>query len=285
MTTTIQPDTKLNYTDALSGRFMARAAQDNNAFMVGVLRFPSDFIPVESALYLLSTYANTVSVSNAPVGDVLADDLQGNGVTNTLTDKCWAGTKLPATMTVRFIKAFPDENAWTVYGAANQDILPGHGLDKTTGIWCDITKGRWRVIDAPAVTTGLTASLILRNLFVWPNRYGVLHNLPDIESAWRSAYHEHSLLLSCYGKKRLTKTEVQEIVATNSRIAKVYSGIDEQFCAYLAALEALGGINDGVLEPMTQIEQEHREALTMQALRQTDPSMTLDDGNESSMQL
>lgn len=240
-----------------SGRLAVRSFSSGASAVVGVLHLPQQFVPQEGASYLMWLSENGIALEPHKVGEPLPDMYACSGINATLTGNFWHKTNQPGTLTVRFTAAFPEENGWTVYGAANQPLFGPERFSTTGHVWCDVKGGRVDQIDAPIRDTGMTAGQLVRDYVVWPNRQGVLHTLPDIESGWRQAYVDHAMLQARFGAGEITRSEMTDLVRADPKLFEIRSlSVDEHYCKYLARLREAGGIE--IARPLTAEENQEK---------------------------
>lgn len=250
-----------------SGRLAVRNFSSGASAVVGILHLPPEFIPEEGASYLMYLSDRGVALEPDQVGKPLPAEYAGNSINNTLVGNFWHKTSVPGTLTVRFTSAFPDENGWTVYGAANQVLFPAERYSSTGHVWCNVRAGNVSQIEAPACDTGITAGQLVRDNVVWPNRAGVLYSLPDIDSAWRQPFLDYALVQARYGAGEISRDEMTSLVRADPKLFQVRSGMpDEQYCKYLALLREAGGIE--LMRPLTAEESQEKSFRAASLVRQ-----------------
>jgi hypothetical protein len=170
-----------------SGRFLIRRYDATCAHVIGVLHFDEEFAPVEGACYVAVLASRTAAILPDPVDSEIPHALRGQGVDAMLRGPCWHRTKLKGTLTVRFLRACSESNAWVVFGVANQPLLPAKLYTPDGLSWNDVLDGDCRVIASPApgAEYGATCEQILADLAVWPDREGRALTLPVVESNLR----------------------------------------------------------------------------------------------------
>lgn len=245
------------------GRLCRRALKEGSA-LVGVLHLPREFTPVEGAAYVLVESDQGLRLDTTPVSPGLAAELQSYGVGDLLCQPIWNKTTSPRALVVRFIEAFPKDNAWTVYGASTHTMpesAPAHA-------WFDIqSDGDLKDIPAPFAAAGSGIGQLLTSHPVWPDRQGALYTLPQIQSTWRPHFLDYHRLLVSAARDPEVESNLEATVRQNPVFREISIGrIERDFCAFLASLDDRGMV---VLDaPHSAAEYAHRNEVSREVMRQ-----------------
>lgn len=257
-----------------AGRIVIRKLADANSALTGILHLPASFVPTEGAAYLATMFDGELRVYDDPMDSGINEDLEGYGIQAVLMSRTWRATSTPNSTVVRFIGAFPETNSWTFFGATVQPLADPELYDKSGHAWFDVEEGRMRPLALDVQAQGRQVAQLLTNLPIWPDRNGVLHTLPAIETSYRQAYYEHSMLMARYGAGEIDRDALNALVRADPKIFKIRTSyIDEDFCAYLAHLRDAGGIL--VDAPVAAHEIQARNERSRMAIRAaTDPDVS-----------
>lgn len=219
-----------------SGRLCYRSLPDGDV-VVGILRMPPEFVPLEGVMYILMTTPAGLAIIPKALDGGIGKHMESLGAGDLLREPIWAKTLSSEARPVRFLQAFPEENAWTVFGPSHH-VPP---LGTPSHRWVDIHDGVATPIDPPIDATGFALSQILTMAPVWPNATGVLHTLPQLPVAWREHYHRYSKLLAASARDPALSEALEETVAADPYFCQFTLGsIDRGYCLYLARLEDRG---------------------------------------------
>lgn len=228
---------------ARSGLLVIREMSRNASALVGIVHLSPAIAPVEGALYLVTLRQGQFEVASGPLGEGGLEPEQEGDVTAALLSRCWRGTSVPDTLTVRFLSAFPDSNGWVLYGASQQPLVELAPRDASGHAWLGIESGATSALGPVANGAGLSTAQLLSTLPVWPDAAGVPHVLPTMSQELRADYHEYSKLLARHGAGDITRAELESAVKTDPLLYRVHGfSVDFSYCQYLAQLSDAGGL-------------------------------------------
>lgn len=244
-----------------AGRLLIRALANAQSALVGILHLPAEMSVVEGAAYLLLLGEKRASILAVPLDAGLPDELEGQGIDAALRAPIWFGTSLQGAVCVRFTAAFPDANAWTVYGAANLPISLASETDASGHAWADINGGLTTSIPAPADAYGETPAQMLTGHAVWPAPDGALHTLSQHNQSWRQHYYRMSQLMARCGAGDINQAELQAQLRADPHLNRIrtWGNHEPAYLRYLAALDAAGGLAPDA--PRTAAQHEDHWAL------------------------
>lgn len=249
----------------LSGRLIVRQTGAEEQLLIGVVHLPQEFDVKEGALYLLMLCGGNIEVVDQRIDEGLPEEIAGFGVSSYLTSACWRGTSVPATLTVRFIKAFA-QSGWVMFGPSRKPIVPPERFHRGHA-WMDVSNGQTKPIEALFDAAGEGVSSFLSGHAVWPDANGVLHTAPTMESNWRPVYVRYWQLIARLGAGEITQGQFAEEVRCDAKLFHIRSlSIDMSYASYLAKLRELGAIEDE--RARTTEELTDREALSARIIRE-----------------
>ena len=247
-----------------AGRFLVRYPVEGAA-IVGIAFFPQSFRIVEGAAYLMSLRDGHMGVYDQPLDDGIPAEHVAAGASNLLTSHVWYRTGHTLMTTVRFLEAFPEENGWVVVSASDV-ALPLGQQDEAGHAWFDLGgAGELHQVAAPAEARGAAMGQMLTQFPVWPGPGGHCYSLPQIESTWRADFLRNAKLCAQVGRGELDIPGYRAQVRSDKRLLWLVAfDPDREYCRYLAALEAAGGLElDG---PRTAQAHEDRERMSQRVL-------------------
>lgn len=259
----------------LSGRLIARQLAGGQEVLVGLLHLPPAFTPREGALYLALINEHGIGLVPDVIDADFPDEMQGAGMTGALRATCWRQTAVAGALTVRFVEAFPESNGWCIYGPSERALLP-EGCYHRGHAFLEVQHGALATLTPPEGLHGITPAQMLDMLPLWPDASGVMHIVPTMEARWRPAYFAHSLLQAQYGAGEITAEQLKQAVEDDPRLRQiVYGRPDLEYCRYLAARRAAGGLQPQ--RPMTAQQQAEHEAVATQLTRQFVAQQRMDE--------
>jgi len=257
----------------VSGRLCRRSLSQGQA-LVGVLTLPADFTVEPGRSYLLVDTGTSFRLAELPFEDPLSDENIHYGIDGLLRSTVWRGVTAPEAMTVKFLDAFPQDNTWVVFGASNVPLPK----DAPSHAWWDIgPKGQRTPIEAPVDAVGQTMGQLLSFYPLWPDARGELYALPKLYPATRELYQRfHELLVASTKDPDLDAT-LEASIARQPEFHILSMGrVDRDFCRYLAALDAIGGMT--LDRPRNADELRAYEALHDQAMAKYQEKDEAEDG-------
>jgi len=230
------------------------------AAWVGVLHLPADFVPVENVAYAMVLDDNDLRV--VPVALDQGLDVHerfsrtSHGIADVVTQPVWPKPADPRAVTVRFLTAFPEANAWSVYGVSQFPVKN----DGPSHLWLAITAGRLEEIDAPMDATGMGLGQILTTHPIWPGPDGQGYTLSQTPQTWRKAWHDYHLLLADAADDETKFNALPATLASTPRVRDLVMGRPERaFCRYLARLREADELTEDV--PQNAEVRARREAI------------------------
>lgn len=243
------------------GRLCRRALREGSA-LVGILHLPEGWSPEEGVCYALSLDSTGVAVDPTAVSPAFNPSRECMGVGNLLERPIWNKTTDPRVLPVRFIQAFPEDNAWTVYGASHHPLPENH----PTHAWMEVLpRGKLKALPAPFDAAGSGIGQMLSSHPVWPNRRGDLFTLPQTQTPWRAHFlNYHRLLVQAACDPEVSRT-LETTISKSPIFREINIGrVEREFCSYLAELDARGLLT---LEcPQSAAEFARREQVTAEIL-------------------
>lgn len=244
------------------GRLCRRATTSGSA-LVGIFHLPRQFVPLEGASYALEITNSGLQLDPTALSGPLEESLQSFGVGDLLARPIWNRSQDPSVQAVRFIEAFPQDNAWTVYGPSHHQL----GDDAPVHAWFDIdTYGAPTAIPPPFDAAGSGIGQLLSSHPVWPDRQGVLHTLPQIQSSWRPHFLAYHQLLADSVLDADLNDNLEHAIAQSPIFRELSIGrVDRMYCQYLATLKANGLLT--IDAPQTAHQFTQRAELVAKAFR------------------
>lgn len=255
--------TDANHAIPTTGRLLLRELSDGAA-LVGVLFFPREFQIIEGAAYPAVFSNGTLAVLTKALDAGLPQQAVAAGVPGMLQARIWPRTIPPDVVVVRFLKAFPEDNGWTLVAAIEPHAVPKLATDYAGHGWYEVREGALDPIPAPISAIGMSMGQLLNQFAVWPDVAGVPHSVPAIESTVREDMLRKSRLLAEVGRgERTWKSYSQVVRAELQHVATTL--YDPDYARHLAELEALDGLH--LDAPMTLEALLQRHAKTREAIR------------------
>lgn len=255
--------TDANLAIPTTGRLLLRKLSDG-AVLVGVLFFPREFQIIEGAAYPAVVSNGTLTVMTTPQDGGLPEQAVAAGVTGMLDACIWPRTTHPEVVAVRFLKAFPEDNGWTLVAAIEPHAVPKLATDPAGHGWYEVREGALEAISAPICAKGMGMGQVLSQFALWPDVAGVPHSVPAIESTVREDMLRNSRLLAEVGRGERTRESYTQVArAELSHVATPF--FDPDYARHLAELEALDGLH--LAAPMTLEVLLQRHAKTREAIR------------------
>lgn len=219
------------------GRVCRRATTGGSA-LVGILHLPQQFIPLEGASYALEFTPSGLRLDPTALSGPLDERMQSFGIGDLLARPIWNRSQDPNVQAVRFIEAFPQDNAWTVYGPSHHQL----GADAPVHAWFDIdTCGTPTSIAPPFEAAGSGIGQMLSSHPAWPDRQGVLYTLPQIQSSWRPNFLAYHQFLADSVSDPDLNAKLEQVIAQSPIFRELNMGrVDRAYCQYLATLKANG---------------------------------------------
>ena len=197
--------------------------------LVGLLHFDPSVEIEEEAAYVAVLDAGRVYISRQKVDGPLDRD-HAWSVGDVLTQEVWRQTTDARALVVRFIKAFPDDNGWTVFGPSLHPMPTPNDHH-----WWDVgSGGRLTVSDGPD-TAGFAIGQVLNSLPLWRNRDGVEHVLHTGPSWTGPLYDRAHRLMALSETSDALRNNLKDLLRSDPQLKKIYANTDRMFCQSLNA--------------------------------------------------
>jgi len=231
--------------EAIAGRIMFRQTGDNATILVGVLTLPAHVHIIEGALYLMVLWGNRVAIAHQALDDGVPARKGAYGIDGLLHEPLWRSTSAPGTLCVRFIKAFPEDNVWSVFGPSKTPLLPSAAFQRGHA-WCDIVDGAMVPIDAPIDATGKGISSPLTSYAIWPGPAGNFYCMPQAFAEHRPAFLRHRKLLASLGRGEMEQAQYVSAVRADKGLRDIapYGTPESEYLQFLVTLDAEGGLTE-----------------------------------------
>lgn len=251
-------------TAPLSGRLLIRQLGCQGACIVGVLNFAQDVQIQEGAMYLLSVRNGHVMAHMHALDEGIDTNYIFAGVGDLLRCPIWRGTSTEGVVAVRFFKAFPNTNGWSVFGAGQHEFPLQ--ADDAGHAWIDVDGGQYLAIDDPAPARGEAIGSMLSSFAVWPNAAGKLYSLPSLHSQVRPHFERNSALLASLGRGEISADEYIQTVRNDSDLRETapYGNPDMEYARFVARMHARGMA--GATEPQPAEQFARRAAVAKECI-------------------
>lgn len=218
----------INFVPTQTGRLFMRHLKEGRA-LVGCLSFDPSVAIEEEKAYLLMMKDGSVFLSDKPVDSQEYSKDYVKSVDDLIKCPIWQKTTSKDALIVRFFKALPEENMWTVFGPSNFV-----SENNKTGEWWDVAHGRLREVAPPVIDYGMTLGQVLNQNAIWPSPSGVMYAIPAVASWSDALFKRLHVLMATAGATEKTLTHAADIVRAAPHLEKVTPmNLDKQFCRFL----------------------------------------------------
>jgi len=259
-----------------TGRLLLRKYRGGGAALVGVLFFPRECQIIEGATYpIVITSPPTgsgLAVLTTPLSAAPHEQAVPDGVQDMLETSFWPRSKGPElqavrarisplpkrteVMGVRFLKAFPEDNGWTLVAALQSYSARIMATNYFGHAWIDVRDGALHHIPAPMPAEGEAIDDLLSSYAMWPDVAGVLHSVPIYLSTAREDVLRYRRLLAEVGRGERTLESCAQIVRAELQHV-AHTPFDPDYAHFLAELDELDGLHLEAPMTLEALEEQH----------------------------